>query len=98
MPNVDGIEGSSAIGDGEQVAISLMPDIYGAEGSSTIGNVGQAVVLLTPDVNGAGPGSCFFLIIDDMVTLDGILNSCYILCVQYHSKFESCASKTNSAS
>ena len=74
-------EGSSAIGDGEQAAISLTPDFNGTGSGSLLDSV--LSILLKKRCSDVWVVA-IFLIIDDTVALDCILNGCCNLCVPFY--------------
>ena len=78
----DGAKGSSAIGDGGQAAISLTPDIDGRGSGSLLDSI--LSTLLKKGSSDFWVVALFFLVIDDMVALDCILNSCCNLCVLFY--------------
>ena len=83
-------EGSSAIGDGGQAAISLTPDVDGTGSGSLL----DSIYLLEKAIQRCLGSSSFFLVIDDTVALDCILNGCcnlrvllyvWVLCLKTNS-------------
>ena len=75
-------EGTSAIGDGGQAAISLTPDVDGTGSGSLLDSI--LSTLLKKMIQRCLGSSSFFLIIDDTVALDCILNGCCNLCVPFY--------------
>ena len=84
-------EGSSAIEDRGQAAISFMPDIDGRGSGSLLDSILSTLLKITQWCLG---GSSFFPITDDIVALDCILNGYR----NFYIPFRSSATKTNSAS
>ena len=74
-------EGSSAIGDGGQTAISLMPDIDDTGSSSLLDSI---LSTLFKKWSSDVWVLALFSHHDDTVALDRILNSCYKLHVPFH--------------
>ena len=93
-------EGSSAIGEEGQSAISLMPDIDGT-GSSSFNSGFNSIYPSGKAIQKCLDSSSllllFFLIIDDMVALYCRILKCCAIFV-YRSAFRSCSSKNNIAS
>ena len=71
-------EGWSAVGDGGQAAISLTPDVDGTGSGSLLDSI------LSSLLKKCLGSSSFFLVIDDTVALDCILNGCCNLCVPFY--------------
>ena len=74
-------EGSLAIWDGVQVAVSLMPDVNGTVSRSLLNSI--LSTLLNKILQWCFGSSFIFLVIDDRVALYCILNGCCNLCVPY---------------
>ena len=75
-------EGSSAIGDGGQAAVSLTPDVDGTGSGFLLDSILSTLLKKSDPVI---PGSSsFFLIIGDTVALACILNGCCHLCVPFY--------------
>ena len=74
-------EGSSAIGDGGQVAISLTPDVDGTGSGSLLDSILSTLLKKRSSNVWVVALSSFFLIIDDLLALDCILNGCCNICV-----------------
>ena len=74
-------EGSSTIGDGGQAAISLQSDVDGTGSDSLLDSV--LSTLLEKMIHWCLGSSPFFLLIDDTVALDCILNGCCNLLVLF---------------
>ena len=75
-------EGSSAIGDGGQAAISVMPDVDGTGSGSLLDSILSP--LLKKRSSDVWVVALFFLVLDDIVALDCILNGCCNLRVLFH--------------
>ena len=70
-------EGSSAIGNGEQAAISLMPDVGGTGSGSLLDSILSTLLKKKQSSDGLDSSS-FSLIIGDPVVLDSILNNIHV--------------------
>ena len=70
-------EGSSAIGNGEQAAISLMPDVDGTGSGSLLDSILSTLLKKKQSSDGLDSSS-FSLIIGDPVVLDSILNNIHV--------------------
>ena len=75
-------EGSSATGDKGQAAISLTPDIDGTGSGSSLDSI--LFTLLKKRSSDVWVVALFFLVIDDAVALDCILNGCCNLRVPFY--------------
>ena len=75
-------EGSSAIGDGGQAAISVMPDVDGTGSGSLLDSILSP--LLKKRSSDVWVVALFFLVLDDIVALDCILNGCCKLHVLFY--------------
>ena len=75
-------EGSSAIGDGGQAAVSLMPDTDGTGSGSLLDSI--VSTLLKKWSSDVCVVALFFLVVDDPVALDCILNGCCNLRVPFY--------------
>ena len=72
----------SAMGDGGQAAISLTPDVDGTRSGSLLDSV--LSTLLKKQSSDVWVVAFFFLVLDDTVALDCILNGCCNLCVLFY--------------
>ena len=77
-------EGSSAPGDGGQAAISLTPDVDDTGSGSLLDSI-LSTLFKKMIQRCLGCGS-FFLIMDDTVASDCILNGCYNLLVPFYAR------------
>ena len=75
-------EGSSAIGDGGQAAVSFMPDIDGTGSGFLLDSI--LSTLLKKMIQRCLSGSFFFLVIDGTIAVDCILNGCCNLHVLFY--------------
>ena len=73
-----GIEGSSAIGDGEQAAISLMPDVDGTGSGSLLDSVLSTLLKKKNNPVMDWVAGLFLSLLDDPVVLDSILNNIHV--------------------
>ena len=88
------VEGSSAIGDGEQAGVSFMPDIDGTYSSSLLDSILPTLLKKGSSDIWVAFLALVFLTTDDWVALDCILNCCcslpillyiHILCLETNS-------------
>ena len=86
-------EGSSAIGYVGQAAISLMPDVDGTSSGSLLDSI--LSTFLKKTIQCCLGSSSFFLVVDDIVALDCILNGCCNLRALFYLQVP--CLKTNSA-
>ena len=77
-------KGSSVIGYGGQAAISRTPDINATGSGSLLVSILSTLLKKKNDPVMSGSSSSCFLVIDDTVAPDCILNSCYNLCVPFY--------------
>ena len=77
-------EGSSAIGDGGQAAISLTPDVDGTGSGSLLDSILSTLLKKKKTIQRCLGSSSFFLVIDDTVALYCLLNGCCNLRVPFY--------------
>ena len=73
-----GIEGSSAIGHGEQAAISLKPDVDGTGSGSLLDSVLSTLLKKKNNPVMDWVAALFLSLLDDPVVLDSILNNIHV--------------------